>query len=310
MKKLRLPALALISLLLCSCAQSAPVPAEPLPPSPAVQEQSAETPAEETPLPVPDALELSCSLPRAEDAAYDCLSYFSGAEELDCAFCYPEHCELWVEDGVIRLSPRTYFARVFLSSIRKDSEDAPDGLLGLLDTAKWGSTANETTVGGRYDALRMSNWKYDTYRRWIVWETDERYYTLYASCFDRYEDNTNAILDAIASSFLASADCVSANVERGGLLRSCAGLSLYYDGAALETDGDGAILRLNLRAVDSTPSPASITAAEAVCELAPGESVDWPLRLSLAGQSPCQLSARLGDESLETFALDLLIKES
>ena len=304
-----LPLLLCLLLCLSACGEASPAPA----PAPA-ESAAEEAPSGElapTPTPsVPEELTVCYSLPAADDAAAGLLACFSGAEELDCSFLYPDDCEQWVEDGVIRLSPRRYFARVFLSSVRRDSEDAPDSLLGLLDTAKWNSTANETTVGGRYDALRMSNWKYDTYRRWIVWATETRYYTLYASCFDRYADNANAILDTIAASFTGGEDLVSASAERGELLRQRDGLSLFFEGASLAPNEGGYALRVELRAANAASLPATLAAGENACTVDPGESALWPLRLPLPAQSPCRLEARLGDELLEDFGPDLLIKES
>ena len=190
MKARRLCALLLCALLLSGCG-AAPLSQSP---APAVESAMPSAPAESPEAApasdvtvtedLPDALRFSVSLPALPDSPYDLERCFSGADEHDCAFCYPDFCEQWVEDGVIRLSPRRFFGRIFLSSVRRDAPDAPQTLLSLLDTAKWGASANEMTVGSGHDGLRMSHLKYDTYRRWIVWEAGDRYYTLYAACFD------------------------------------------------------------------------------------------------------------------------------
>ena len=309
----RLNALLLCLLLLLSaCGQGAAESVPELTPEAAPQSADAvneESAPAETPVPVPEKLALSYKLPEADDSLPRC---FSGADEQDCAFSYPDNCDEWVEEGVIRLSPRNYFARVFLSSVEKDGEDAPEDLLALLDTAKWNSTANEMTVGGRYGGLRMSNWKYDTYRRWIVWETDARYYTLYASCFDRYADRTNAILDAIASSFVAGDELVSASAERGALLRYADGVRLCYSDASIgTTEEDAPALVLELEAENSGAESVTLMAADAILELKSGESALWPITVLLTeGETTLHLDARSGGESLPGFGLDIMIKES
>ena len=65
--------------------------------------------------------------------------------------------------------------RMFVSSVFRDAESAPDELLDLLETGKYGTYADEGTAGSGWRALRALHLKYDTWRDWIAWETPERY---------------------------------------------------------------------------------------------------------------------------------------
>lgn len=318
MKARRLCALLLCALLLSGCGaaplsqSTAPALESAMPSAPAESPEA--TPASDVTVTedLPDALRFSVSLPALPDSPYDLERCFSGADEHDCAFCYPDFCEQWVEDGVIRLSPRRFFGRIFLSSVRRDAPDAPQTLLSLLDTAKWGASANEMTVGSGHNGLRMSHLKYDTYRRWIVWETGDRYYTLYAACFDRYEDTINAVLDTIVASFLTQEELTGCSCAPGALLRQSRGLSLSYDSASLALTDEGFALRLLLRADSASDSPVVLSAGSAVCTISPGESALWPLELPLSGggETTLSITARSDDADLADLGLELIIKET
>ena len=197
---------------------------------------------------VPDTLELLFELPVAEtdeDPAY----YFSPEDEFDCAFVYPSYCSIWVEKGSIRLNPGWFFARMFLTSVPRDSENAPDELLDLLETGKWGTYAEDGTAGTGWTALRALHLKYDTWRRWVAWETPERYYLLYGSCFDGREEVVVDIFEMIASSFRTSAELLFSAPEQGMLLRQEDSLILYFDSTEL-AGGDAPYITLCLRAVN------------------------------------------------------------
>lgn len=197
---------------------------------------------------VPDTLELLFELPSAEsgeEPAY----YFSPEAEFDCAFLYPSYCSVWVEKGSIRLNPGWFFARMFLTSVRCDAENAPDELLDLLETGKWGTYAEEGTVGKGWTALRALHLKYDTWRRWVAWETSERYYLLYGSCFDGREDAVIDIFEMIAASFRTNAELLVSAPDQGTLLREDASISLSFDSAEL-TGGDAPCIQLCIRAVN------------------------------------------------------------
>ena len=276
--------LALLLPLLCACASPAPAaPAE----SP--EEPIEETPAPSpTPEPVPEALALGFTLPAAVDEDGDEIGlYYSPREEHNCCFNYPLNCALWEEeDGTIRISPIRWFARIIFTPISRSAEDAPAAMLDLLEPGKWGSVPSEVTVGDGVDALRMSNTKYDTYRRWIVWETEDHFYLLYGVCFDRYEDSLNDILDVVASSF-RKADSLSVELpESGTLLRSEDGLRLSYSDASCRIAEEGAELSLTITVENRSDSEAEFIVTggtelpfEARCAVPANHRLDWSFAL-------------------------------
>lgn len=327
-------ALCLLAGLLSGCAEELPpLPpppgketAEPVEQTPAPRSAPAEEPAPAPADPEPSfsgALELGYALPAVEDAPSQPPLCLSGPEAHDCAFRYSESCELWVNnEGVIRLEPRRYFARFFLSSVLRGGEDAPQELSDLLDTAKWNAAANEMTVGGKYAALRMSSWKYDTYRRWIVWETPERYYTLYVSCFDVNQKNVNAVLDTITESFRTGSDLVSASARPGETLCRDGAAELRYSGTVFSVFArngtDVPRLRLLLDAENAAPEltdfraegyPLSLDSVS----LFETESGQFCVEIPLFDENGKQfesLSLRLSPRALSAESLTITIKGS
>ena len=241
--------LALLLSLLSACAGE--VPGEDASPDESAPVEQTPAPSP-TPAPVPETLELGFSLPSAPEEE-GTSSYYSPESEYDCAFLYPDYCELWTEGGTVRLNPGWFFARIILTPTRKDAEDAPGALLELFDPGKWSSVPSEITVGEGFDGLRMSYTKYDTYRRWIAWETEDFYYLLYGVCFDRYEDTLNEILDVVTSSYRPCGNLLVSAPE-SGTLHSGREVELLASSPAGE---DGSF--------------------EARCALGGGESLDWPL---------------------------------
>jgi hypothetical protein len=244
-------ALCLLAALLSGCAGELP----PLPPLPGKetagpQENDAAgnddvvvVTAEPAAVEVPACLELGFSLPAA-DTDEDLSYYFSPGGEFDCAFAYPSYCSLWVEKGAVRLDPGWFFARMFFTSVLRDDENAPEKLLDLLEPGKWGSIPSEGTAGTGWTALRTMHLKYDTWRAWVAWETPERYYLLYGSCFDGREEVVGAIFETIAASFRTNAELLVSAPESGALLRQDDPLCLFFDGAEI---GGESLPRLELR---------------------------------------------------------------
>lgn len=274
--------LALLLSLLSACAGEVPgedaSPDEPAP----VEQTPAPSP---TPAPVPETLKLGFSLPSAPEEE-GTSSYYSPESEYDCAFLYPDYCELWTEGGTVRLNPGWFFARIILTPTRKDAEDAPGALLELFDPGKWSSVPSEITVGEGFDGLRMSYTKYDTYRRWIAWETEDFYYLLYGVCFDRYEDTLNEILDVVTSSYRPCGNLLVSAPESGTLLRSGDGLRILYTAAEPRAAEGGTQILLTLRIENDSGREVELLASspagedgsfEARCALGGGESLDWPL---------------------------------
>ena len=206
---------------------------------------------------LPEALELSFVLPAAESAE-DLAYYCSGADEFDCAFVYPAYCTSWVEKGAIRFNPGWFFARMFFTSVLRDDENAPDELLDLLETGKWGSYAEEGTAGTGWRALRALHLKYDTWRRWVAWETPERFYLLYGSCFDGREGEIVDIFDTVAASFRTGEELLASAPESGALLRQEDTFRLFFDGAEL-AGGSAPCVRLKLRAVNGGENAAALS---------------------------------------------------
>ena len=248
--------LCLIAVLMSGCAQTLPS----LPPMPGKdtsnmtqenvepEEDNVAVSAEPVDVDVPQTLQLLFELPVAapgEDSAY----YFSPKEDFDCAFVYPSYCSVWVEKGSIRLNPGWFFARMFFTSVLRDGENAPDELPDLLETGKWGTYAEEGTAGTGWTALRALHLKYDTWRRWVAWETPERFYLLYGSCFDGREEAVINIFEMIAASFHTSEELLVHAPEQDALLRQDDALSLFFDGAELG-GGDSPSVRVSLRAVN------------------------------------------------------------
>ncbi len=273
---LLLPCLAACDLPTPPTAELSPAPTEEgLPPDP-----TPEPTPEPTREPFPDALRLSVTLPAASEDGRGL--YYSSKEEYDCCFSYPDSCSLWTEDGTIRLSPSRFFARVILTPIAKASGDAPSTLVELFEPAKWESVPGEITVAGKWNAMRMSNTKYDTYRRWIAWETDDYFYLIYGVCFDRYEDDLNEILDVVCSSFRPAGEIQLAAPEPGTLLRSEDGVELRYSDASLSLTEGGAQLSVTLAIENGSACEAEflVSAApelnvESRCAIPAGYRLDW-----------------------------------
>ena len=300
----------LLAALLAGCASDLPS----LPPLPGKEEASA---PESTPLPeeepeesevavveepsapadFTDTLDLVFTLPSASYTADDPAWYFSPEDEFDCGFVYPAYCYLWVENGSVRLDPGWFFARMFFSTVRKDAEEAPDELLDLFEPGKWGTVPAEGTAGTGWPAMRALHLKYDTYRRWVAWETPERYYLLYGSCFDGREEVVGSIFSSIAASFRTSAELLSSAPERGTALCRSGGLELLFDGAELrgETPAFCCDLRLCVK-----------NGSEKACELsAPSLTADGR---ELALGASCFVEA--GEEAVWTISLPLSEEES
>ena len=174
---------------------------------------------------LPEALELSFVLPAAESAE-DLAYYCSGADEFDCAFVYPAYCTSWVEKGAIRFNPGWFFARMFFTSVLRDDENAPDELLDLLETGKWGSSAEEGTAGTGWRALRALHLNYD-------------------------------IFDTVAASFRTGEELLASAPESGALLQQEDTFRLFFDGAEL-AGGSAPCVRLKLRAVNGGENAAAL----------------------------------------------------
>ena len=256
--------LCLLLSLLSGCAGSLPslppLPGtettEPPQESAAAEEETVAATAEPVAVELPEALELSFALPAAESAE-DLAYYCSGADEFDCAFVYPSYCSSWVEKGAIRFNPSWFFARMFFTSVLRGDENAPDELLDLLETGKWGTYAEDGTVGTGWTALRALHLKYDTWRRWVAWETPERFYLLYGSCFDGREEVVVEIFETIAASFRTGEELLASAPGNGTLLRQEDGFLLFFDGAEL-AGGSAPCVRLKLRAVNGGPDEAGL----------------------------------------------------
>ena len=242
--------LCLCSALLAGCAAELPS----LPPLPGKEDASpavpeAEEPAE-TPAPTPaepKELELTFRLPASPADDEETVWYFSPAEEFDCGFAYPAYCTQWVENGAVRFDPGWFFARMFFTSVLRDDEGAPSDLVAMIEPGKWGASPGEGTVGsGEWYALRMLHLKYDTWRTWIAWQTPDRYYLLYGSCFDGREEVVGAIFETIAASFLTGEEMLVSAPEAGETLAENASLALSYEGATLRSTQDGVFLDLSL----------------------------------------------------------------
>lgn len=285
--------LALLLSLLSACVASGKGESEALPPPD--PEPAAETPAPSpTPEPLPGTLELRFALPAASEEEGTSV-YYSAASEYDCCFLYPSYCELWMENGTVRLNPGRFFARIILTPYDKRSADAPKALLELFDPGKWNSVPSEITVGEGFEGLRMSYTKYDTYRRWIAWETEDFYYLLYGVCFDRYEDRLNDILELVSSSCRPCGKLLVSAPEGGALLRSAEGLRLLYTAAEPHAADGGTQLSLTLRAENRSGREVELLAAapaaddgegfEARCSLADGEDLDWTLTPACEGET-------------------------
>ena len=297
--------LCLLAALLSGCAEQLP----PLPPLPGKETEAPQAAIEEPeepaeaevvvtapPVEVPDALELSFALPTADPRGEELAYYFSPAEEFDCAFAYPSYCTLWMEKGAIRLNPSWFFARMFFTSVLRSDENAPDELLDLLETGKWGSYADEGDAGTGWRALRALNLKYDTWRDWVAWETPERYYLLYGACFDGREQVVVSIFETIAESFRTNAELLVSAPESGTLLRQSDALSLFFDGAVLD-GGSVPCVRLRLRSVNlgEAARELSVSAYTADAQTFPfdaelsvpaGEDWNWEFSLPLiSGES-------------------------
>ena len=286
--------LCLLAALLSGCAGELPPPPEAESPTPAPtdgESGDALVTVESDPVEVPEALELVLSLPSADPRGEELAYYFSGAEEFDCAFVYPSYCTVWMENGAIRLNPGWFFARMFFTCIPKDAENAPDELMDLLEVGKWGSLPEEDVAGAGWPALRALHLKYDTWRDWVAWETPERFYLLYGSCFDGREETLDSIFDTIAESFRTNEELLSAAPGSGTLLRQSGAVSLFYDGAALG-GGSSAFVEVRLLAANRGEEACSLEVSayaadgrtfpfEAALDLSPGEEQVWTLRLPI-----------------------------
>lgn len=310
--------LAFLLALLSGCAGPGRGESESLPTPEPARETPAPTPTAE---PVPEALELVLSLPGSAEERAESGIFCSAPEEYGCAFLYPDYCSLWTEeDGTIRLSPSWFFARIILTPISRQSGDAPASLLELFEPGKWNSVPSEIRVGEGFEGLRMSCTKYDTYRRWIAWETEDFDYLLYGVCFDRYEDTLNDILDVITSGFRPGGGLLVSAPEDGAPLRSEAGLRICFAGAEVNAEGGGFGLTLTLsienrsgREIEllvSSPAPADGEPFEARCSLGDSKRMTWPLTLPCEGGAEAPgltLLARAAGEELPLAELPIRI---
>ena len=323
--------LCFLAMLLSGCSGSLPA----LPPPP--ESSSANEPQEsvepdtdivvvtEDPVSVktPEELRLVFSLPAAETDE-ELFFYVSPSETFDAAFVYPSYCSVWVEKGAVRMEPSWFFARMFFTSVLRDSESAPDELLDLLEPGKWGTLPAEGTVGTGWTALRAMHLKYDTWRDWVAWETPDRYYLLYGSCFDGREEVLGSIFETIAESFRKSSELLVSAPENGSLLRQSDTLDLFFEGVQL-TGGSSPCLELRLRAVNRGAYPCELRVPvyaadglemsfDATLSVPAGEDWNWTLTLPVtpeAGGTPFlslsfSLSANAGDETL--FDLPVVIE--
>ncbi len=316
--------LCLLAALLSGCAgaepspapvpEQSPVPEETASPGESVAPESGEVvvvtdtpPAAETPAepgePLPEELALVFALPTA-NSPEELVYYFSPSEEFDCGFAYPSWCASWVEKGAIRLSPSWFFARMFFTSVFRDAETAPDELLDLLETGKWGTYADEGTAGSGWRALRALHLKYDTWRRWVAWETPDRYYLLYGSCFDGREEDLVSVFETVADSFRTGEELLRLAPEQGTLLRQDKTLGLFFDGAEL-CGGNAPCVLLRLRAVNTGADACTLAVSaytadgqtfpcDAALELPAGEEQVWTLTLPLTSGDDGALFESLG----------------
>ena len=242
--------LCMLASLLAGCAGELPeLPPLPGKEAPAATAEPVIEEIVETPAPTPAAvraLSLDITLPSAAPDGEETVWYFSPAEEFDCAFSYPSYCRVWVEKGALRIDPVWCFARMFFTSVRKDAEGAPQVMTELLEPGKWGVSPGEGTVGSGWEALRMLHLKYDTWRRWIAWDTGERYYLLYGSCFDGREDVPGSIFETIAATFLTNGEMIRPEPAWGEALIRSDVVTLVCAGAQIRSGEEGLFLDLNL----------------------------------------------------------------
>ena len=241
--------LCLFAALLAGCAAELPsllpLPGKETPaPEEAEESEIVQTPA---PTPAePKELALVFALPASGQDGEETAWYFSPAEEFDCAFSYPAYCTQWVEKGAVRFDPGWFFARMFFTSVRKDDEGAPGAMVDMLEPGKWNASPAEGTVGTGWDALRMLHLKYDTWRTWVAWETPERYYLLYGSCFDGREEVVGSIFETIAASFLTGGEMLVSAPAQGEILFDGGDFALCFEGASLRSTQEGVVLDLSL----------------------------------------------------------------
>ena len=303
--KRRLFLLVLLSILvslLAGCAGELPeLPPLPGKETPDAAEEPVIEAVAETPVPTPAAvqeLSLSVTLPASGQEGEETVWYFSPAEEFDCAFSYPSYCRVWVEKGALRLDPVWCFARMFFTSVRKDAEGAPEEMTELLQPGKWGVSPAEGTAGSGWSALRMLHLKYDTWRRWIAWETPERYYLLYGSCFDGREDVPGSVFETIAASFLTNEELIHPVPAYGEALYQADSLTLSCAGAQIRSGEEGLFFELRLSAGNSGDEPCafSVSALEA-----DGNPIPFDEHFSVNGHEgglwllPLPLTAEGGD---------------
>ncbi|MBR3294206.1 MAG: hypothetical protein IKI69_07310 [Oscillospiraceae bacterium] len=196
-------------------------------------------PAEE---PAAGSLRLELQKSLTETAENGAFAIFG--ESFDGVLVCPEGCRFWEQDGKLHFEPEDYFARIMISGLRKDAPDAPRRLEDMLDTEKWRATADSTVVGDGRRAFCMRHLKYDTYRYWLVWETETHYVMLYGACFDYHIDDLCALMDTVAASFRSTEEFVRADCAPDDLLLTLDGATLRYDGVSLE--GSGEMLMLTL----------------------------------------------------------------
>ena len=230
-----------------------------------------------------------------------------------------------MEKSAIRFNPGWFFARMFFTSVLRDDENAPDELLDLLETGKWGSYAEEGTAGTGWRALRALHLKYDTWRRWVAWETPERYYLLYGSCFDGREEVLVSVFETIADSFRTGEELLREAPAPGAPLCRDGALSLSFEGAEL-CGGNAPAARLSLRAVNGGAEACALSVSactadgqsfpfDAALELPAGEEQVWTLTLPLTpeeGGAPFEsvvffVTAR-GDDGGTLFELPVRIE--
>ena len=185
-----------------------------------------------------------------------------------------------MEKGAIRLSPSWFFARMFFTGVLRDADSAPDELLDLLETGKWGTYADEGTAGSGWRALRALHLKYDTWRRWIAWETPDRYYLLYGSFFDGREDVPGSVFETIAASFLTNEELIHPVPAYGEALYQTDSLTLSCAGAQIRSGEEGLFFELRLSAGNSGDEPCafSVSALEA-----DGNTIPFDERFSVNG---------------------------
>ena len=303
-------------------AQSAAETPEPAPS--AAPEPTAE-PSPEPDEALPETLELSFGVPSAADSPFGLQYYVNRSPELGCAFAYPDFCSAETDGSVVQLSPARFFARIFLYAYPKGAEGSPQAPGELLDPRKWGEEPRDCTVGGRFAALEMDNLKYDTYRRWIVWETDGMIYQLYAACFDDRIDTINETLDAVASSFCPASELSLPDAEGRRLLRSFGSVELYCSGAELSSDGGALELWLMLEIENGSDEELSFITEDLSadgrrlsgvgrCSVPAGGSAVWPVSLPVTaeGEPISELSVVIaalgGDGPIDELALPVVLR--